>query len=101
MSRFQNNPNNLIPIPVTFEKGRAVVAMQVDPQQPAATSPSGSMPELPIANLQIMFRDGTVVTLYDPENRPLPPGDAAPTPPPADTPAAGGEQPTPPPPPKF
>ena len=112
MSRFQNNPNNLIPIPVTFEKGKAVVAMQVDPQQPASTGSSGSMPELPIANLQIMFRDGTVVTLYDPENRPLPPGDAAtpqptnqttdrPTDQPADKPADGGEKPAPPPAPKF
>ncbi len=75
MSRFQKNPNNLIPIPVTFEKGKAVVAMQVDPQ-PQPTSGGGAL-ELPIANLQIMFEDGTVVTLYDPENRPLPPADPA------------------------
>lgn len=113
MSRFQNNPNNLIPIPVTFEKGKAVVAMQVDPQQSASKGPSSSSAELPIANLQIMFRGGKVVTLYDPENRPLPPTDASKTPA-AGTPAepaapdqgkTGGDQvkkePPPPAPPKF
>ena len=96
MSRFQNNPNNLIPIPVTFEKGKAVVAMQVDPQQQPTSTSGSAVPELPIANLQIMFRDGTVVTLYDPENRPLPPAD--PAAPPA---ANGGTTPQPPPAPKF
>ncbi len=106
MSRFQNNPNNLIPIPVTFDKGKAVVAMQIDPQQPAASGSSGKPTELPIANLQIMFRDGKVVTLYDPENRPLPPADAtkapaAPTSPPSASPSTPDHTAKPEPAPKF
>ncbi|MCX5689453.1 MAG: hypothetical protein NTV94_06655, partial [Planctomycetota bacterium] len=74
MSKFQNNNSGLIPIPMTFAKGKAVIALQVNPQGGRATSSGNAVP---ITNIQLMMRDGTTVTLYDPDNRPVPAGDSA------------------------
>lgn len=75
MNRFQNNPNNLIPVPMTFEKGKAVVALQVTP--PAQTGSTSGAILIPISNLQLVTLSGKTITLYDPDNRPLPSGEAS------------------------
>ena len=74
MSKFQNNNSGLIPIPMTFSKGKAVIALQINPQGGRATTSNNAVP---ITNIQLMMRDGTTVTLYDPDNRSLPAGDGA------------------------
>lgn len=74
MSKFQNTNNNgLIPIPMTFAKGKAVIALQINPQGGRATGNNA----VPITNIQLLMRDGTTVTLYDPDNRQVPGVDSA------------------------
>ena len=75
MSKFQNNSNGLIPLPMTFANGKAVIALQINPQSGSATS--GGQGSVPVTNMQLMTTDGKTFTLYDPDNRPLPPGSEA------------------------
>jgi len=69
MQRFQGR-NDGIPIPMTFEKGMALVVLVFDR---TSGKPSGSTSEIPMSNLQILTNNGKTINLFDPASRPLAP----------------------------
>lgn len=70
---------NVIPFPATFEKGTAIIAMEIDPEL-MRTQPPGSSPgsfNLPLVNIGVLPVKGTPVWLVDPKDVPgllTPPG---------------------------
>jgi hypothetical protein len=80
MNRFQGS-QNLIPIPLTFEKGLGVLAVQVSQNGGGP----GAINSLPFTNFELITPSGKSIILYDPNNRPLPSAPAAPTAPTAPT----------------
>jgi hypothetical protein len=82
MQQFQNKPGQqtgVIPFPGKFDKGIAVIALQIDTNNSTAGS---ALPNFPVANIMIILPSGTKVVLYDPQAAgaltPVPAGSAAP-----------------------
>ncbi|MBS0195515.1 MAG: DUF4190 domain-containing protein [Planctomycetes bacterium] len=79
MQRYQGNTQGVLPMPFLFDKGPALVVVVVDrTSNPAATG------TFSFSNIQIVTRLNSTITLYDPDNRPIPPevkSPDAPTPP--------------------
>lgn len=69
MQRFQGT-SNMMPMPVTFDKDQAVLAVVMDP---TSGNPTGNQGAIPIANIQVITKSGKTFTLFDPDSRPIAP----------------------------
>ena len=58
---------NVMPIPTTFDKGTAIILVEM-PRGPSQPPPGGILP--PILNMGILFPDGTEAWLIDPSGGP-------------------------------
>ena len=71
MKDLKNPPNNVVPLPMYFAKGPALLMMEIEPGNKAHTvkTPDGkdALKILPIRNISLLGENGTVVVLIDPK----------------------------------
>lgn len=71
MKSLKNPPNNVIPLPLYFAEGPALLMMEIDPSSKARPTTAGDGKDmlkiLPVRNLSILGENGVVITLIDPK----------------------------------
>ncbi|MBX3388360.1 MAG: hypothetical protein KF691_02765 [Phycisphaeraceae bacterium] len=71
MKSLKNPPNNIIPLPLYFAKGPALLMMEIDPSNKSKPTKGGNgkdvLSVLPVRNLSILGENDVVITLIDPE----------------------------------
>jgi hypothetical protein len=95
MQKYQQNQGDVIPLPGNFDKGIALVAVQIDKSAPP--SPGAAMP--PFMNIVVTTTTGNSYALYDPNATPgtpvVPPPATTPEPTPEPAPDATPDAPAP------